>query len=500
MIRVLSLTFSLLLFLPSYASASAGPEQDSSYTAGTAPADTGMDEKMDNLLNMWYSQRASADSDSVMLQAENLDTIYSSIPDSVYIQRLARIPSAIPLTYNHIVRNHIEMYLYKKRDVLESILGLTDYYFPIFDEIFDEYDVPNELKFMSVIESALNPRACSRTRAIGLWQFMYGTGKLYGLTINSLVDDRRDPIKATYAAVKFSKDLYSIFHDWQLVIAAYNCGPNYVKKAIIRSGGKYNFWDIYYYLPRETRGHVPAFIAAVYVVNYYKEHNVIPKPSNMPLGTDTIIVRKRLHLAQITDVIHIPLATLRTLNPQYITDIVPAFPDMPCAIRIPVEYTTKFLTMEDSIHKYKDSVYFNASLNLKNPSQYTVTYTGNGKRIVYFVKQGDNLGAIANQFHVSVNQIKDWNGFNSNVIRVGQRLVLYVPKRYAPAVNTTQPAPAQPVVTNGKGTYYIVKQGDTLWDIAKKYPGISAEEIMRLNNLGANPNIVPGQRLLISSK
>jgi membrane-bound lytic murein transglycosylase D len=486
--------------------ASIKPDQDSSFTdtsfvEDNVVSDTIIDENMDNLIKLWYTQKANAACDSVMSVVEDADSNLSSIPDSVFIQRLARIPSVIPLTYNHIVRNFIEMYLYKKRDVLESVIGLLNFYNPIIDEIFDEYDVPNELKYMSVIESALNPRACSRTRAVGLWQFMYGTGKLYGLTINSLVDDRRDPIKSTHAAIKFSKDLYSMFGDWQLVIAAYNCGPGNVKKAMRRSGGKQNFWDIYYYLPRETRGHVPAYIAAVYVVNYYREHNVVPKPTNLPLATDTIVVHKKIHLGQIAEVLHIPLNTLRDLNPQYICDIVPAFSDIPYGIRIPMEYTTRFIDQEEFIRHYKDSIYFNPKLDLKSPTRYYSAYTGNGKRIVYIVKQGDNLGNISMRFHVSINQIKDWNGFNSNVIRSGQRLVIYVPNRYAGTVTQNKPSNNKPPVlsNDGKNQYYIVKEGDSIWEIAKKFPGTTADDIIRLNNLSSADKITPGQRLIITS-
>ncbi len=496
----------------SFSFASVKPDQDSTKSISvydSDPADTSDVDSTDALVNMWYINKANTVCDSTLLTIENADLPMSSIPDSVFIQRLARIPSAVPLTYNRIVRNFIEMYLFTKRDKLESIVGLSNYYFPIFDDIFDEYEVPNELKYMSVIESALNPRACSRTRAIGLWQFMYGTGRLYGLTINSLVDDRRDPIKATYAAVKFSKDLYAMFNDWQLVIAAYNCGPGNVKKAIRRAGGKRNFWEIYYYLPRETRGHVPAFIAAVYVVNYYREHNVIPKAITYPLTSDTIMVTKKLNLGQISEVLKIPLETLRDMNPQYLCDIVPAYSTSPCAIRLPNEYTTRFIDLQDSIGRYKEAFYFNPSIDILSPSKGTyASASGNGKRLVYVVRQGDNLGSISSKFHVSINQIKDWNGFNKNTIRVGQRLVLFVPsKRYAAAAavvnvsTNTQEIPAATTAgsfNNEKSTFYVVREGDTIWEIARKHPGVTAEQIMQRNKLGSNDKIVPGQRLVIS--
>jgi len=475
------------------------PQQDSSYTDSSDVfllADTSAEDSTDDLVRLWYTQRASVACDSLFPGAEDTLMNLSSIPDSVFIQRLARIPSVIPLTYNHIVRNLIEMYLYKKRDVLESVLGLLSFYGPLIEEIIDEYDVPKELKYMAIIESALNPRACSRTRAVGLWQFMYGTGRLYGLTINSLVDERRDPVKATHAAIRFSKDLYDMFGDWQLVIAAYNCGPGNVRKAIIRSGGKKNFWDIYHYLPRETRGHVPAFIAAAYVVNYYREHNVVPAMPAIPLVTDTIVVRNKIHLGQIADVLGIPLTTLRDMNPQYLHDIVPAFNDIPYGIRLPIEYTEKFLRMEDSIRRYKETVYFNPSLDLRNPSPYRHVYVGKGKRIIHVVSEGETLGSIAMHYRVSVNQIKEWNGLRNHIIRTGQRLVIYSSR----AASATGGKTASTAVTSdNRYQYYIVREGDTVWRIARQFPGVTPEDILRLNNLSSADKIVPGQKLIISS-
>ncbi|NJK85235.1 MAG: lytic transglycosylase domain-containing protein [Bacteroidales bacterium] len=228
---------------------------------------------LDSLSNLWYVGESVDTIESV----PDLDALIPEFSDSILIDRLSKLPCVVQLSYNTIVRRYVEMYTNKRRDLVENMLGLSTYYFPIFDEIFDYYDIPNELKYLSVIESALNPYAYSRARAVGLWQFMYGTGRLYGLTINSLVDERRDPIKSTYAAAQFLSDLYKRYNDWTLALAAYNCGPGNVNKAIARSGGKTNYWDIYFYLPRETRGYVPAFVAASYVMNYYSEHNLKPK-------------------------------------------------------------------------------------------------------------------------------------------------------------------------------------------------------------------------------
>ncbi len=482
------------------------------------------EDNLDSLLNLWYVQNSPAKEDLVN-DSSMIDSTYTKIPDSVYFNRLSRIPSVFRLTYNPIVRKYIEMYDIQKKDLVEIMLGLSDYYFPIFDDIFDYYGVPNELKYMSVIESALNPRARSRTRAIGLWQFMYGTGKRYGLTINSLVDERRDPIKATHAAARFSKDLYQIFGDWQLVVAAYNCGPFNVSKAIRRAGGKKDFWDIYRYLPRETRGHVPAFIASVYVMNYYKEHNLIPKPISMPLHTDTLMIRKELHLMQVAEMLKIPVAQLRDLNPEYLYDIVPAKAGLEYPLILPIDYVAKFIDKQDSIFAYKDSVYFNQKELLKSPN-YTfykngrIKPSGNYSVVYYSVKTGDNIGFISDWFDCRINDIMDWNDLYLSRIRAGMKLAIYVPRKSASyyqqinnmsfdekqkikgkgaALNTKQETkPASKNIAKSENfIYYIVKYGDTLWDIAKLYPGITGEDICRWNNLNENTMILPGQKIKI---
>ncbi len=481
------------------------------------------DSNLDSLLNLYYVSQ-SLDGDTSMMSFDD-DTLVPDFPDSVYIDRLSKIPSVVDLTYNKIVRNYIEMYTHKRRDIVEVMLGLSQYYFPIFDDIFDYYDIPNELKYMSIIESALNPRAYSRARAVGLWQFMYGTGKLYGLTINSLVDERRDPIKSTYAAAKFVKDLYSIYHDWTLVIAAYNCGPGNVNKAIRRSGGKTNYWDIYYYLPRETRGHVPAFIAATYVMNYYKEHNLKPKSIDLPLANDTIMITHQLHLEQVSSVLGIPIKLLRDLNPQYRRDIIPAHDNISYSLRIPLEYTSAFIDLEDSIYSYKDSVYFNPDKMITNPTAYNSNYYSEPPRdkydkLIYTVKSGDNLGFISMWYNVRLSDLRYWNNIRRNMIRSGQKLNIYVPKSRVEKyrkVNSMSFAEKQAMIgktvsTNNQNVsseiadldqdfeYYTVKTGDTLWDIARKFPGVSDTDIMQLNSIDNASKIKPGQKLKIKPK
>ncbi len=480
------------------------------------------DENLDSLLNLYYVGQSMANDPEFWNNVN--DSSVPDFPDSVYIERLKKIPTVVDLTYNSVVRRYIEVYTKEKRGSVGVMLGLSQYYFPLFDDIFDYYDIPNEMKYMSIIESALNPRAYSRTRAVGLWQFMFGTGRLYGLTVNSLVDDRRDPIKSTYAAARFVKDLYSIYNDWILVIAAYNCGPGNVNKAIRRSGGKRNYWDIYYYLPRETRGHVPAFIAATYVMNYYKEHNLKPVPISFPLASDTIIVKKDLHMAQVSEVLGIPIQLIHDMNPQYRTDIIPGS-YQPMVLRLPLDQTARFIDMEKEIYAYKDSIFFNPEKTITSPTTFDANSPGdappgNYAKLSYTVKDGDNLGFISSWYNVRVSDIRYWNNIRHNTIRSGQKLAIYVPRnkvvRYEDINELTftqkqarigktiapsnDPVAVQTLSSESDFVIYTVRQGDTIWDIIKKYPGVTESDIKLLNNLSDASKIKAGQQLRIKPK
>jgi membrane-bound lytic murein transglycosylase D len=484
--------------------------------------ESNFDANLDSMMNMYdVEQEIPVNPLQSFTDTNNVP----DFPDSVYIKRLAAIPTVVNLTYNPIVKRYIDVYTKKKRPIVEVMLGLSEHYFPIFDDIFDSFDVPNEMKYMSIIESALNPRASSRTRAEGLWQFMYGTGRLYGLEVNSLVDERLDPIKSTYAAAKYVKDLYSVYKDWILVIAAYNCGPGNVNKAIRRSGGKTNYWDIYYYLPRETRGHVPAFIAATYVMNYYKEHNLTPARVDMPITCDTIHINKQLHLQQVAEVVGVPLQQLRDLNPQFRRDIIPAI-NKTYSLCVPAEYTNDFIDCEHYVYSYKDSIFFNPARLVTSPTSKSRVYFNpespgaDYTKLTYTVKSGDNLGFVSAWYDVSITDLRYWNDIHRNVIRAGQKLVIYKRKskadHYKDIDNMTleqkQALTGKPVTTvqvqsvspanNYSGDYivYTVKSGDSLWDIAKKFPGVSGNDIMQLNNITNASLIKPGQQLKIKPK
>ena len=489
-------------------------------------------DNLDSLLNLWYvNQALESATDDYLAEA---DTLIPDFSDSVYIQRLAEIPSVVDLTYNRIVKNYINVYSRKRREQVRVMLGLSDYYFPLFEEIFDLYGIPYEIKYLAVIESALNPRAVSRVGAVGTWQFMYRTGLHYGLTINSLVDQRRDPIASTHAAARFLVDLYRIYNDWTMALAAYNCGPGNVNKAIRRSGGRRNFWDIYYYLPRETRGYVPAFIAATYTMNYYEEHLITRAPLSLPRISDTLMVFEPVHLKQVSEVLQIPITQLRDLNPQYRQDIVPGTTKQGYAITIPQEQVGTFIDLQDSIFAYKDSVYFDPDKKVASPQRYTSSYRvdlppDKYDKLSYTVKSGDNVGFIADWYDVRASDLRYWNNIRRNLIRSGQKLVIYKPKgksaryrdldsmsfaekqqfagRAVPSAGQASGGSASgdtsSQAASDNNTEYItykVRQGDSLWEIAKKYPGVSETDISRLNNITNANKIKPGQILKIKPK
>lgn len=373
------------------------------------------DADLDEIVHNWYLTNAQ-------LGDCRKDTGLVLGNKELYIERLQKLPYVMEMPYNDIVKKFIEMYL-QKPDKVEYMLGLGQtYYFPMFEKALERYGVPLELKYLPVIESALNARATSRAGAAGLWQFMVPTGRLYGLEVNSLVDERRDPLKASDAAARYLRDLYNIYQDWHLVIAAYNCGPGNVAKATrYAGGGKKDYWQIYPYLPSETRSYVPIFIAANYVMNYYREHNMCPMQPTVTVATDTIMVDKRINLQQVSELLNISLDELRFLNPQYRQDIVPGN-IKPYPLVLPFNQLSAYIDNRDTIplHRAAELVANRAEVQ---PAQYNPSSDG---RVTYYkVRSGDTLGGIAARYHCTVNQIKRWNGLRGSMIRIGQRLKIY---------------------------------------------------------------------------
>ena len=359
---------------------------------------------LDSLLNDWKAKTYIDLGKDCSTSHEN--PLFS---DSIYIDRLSRMPVIMEMPYNEIVRKFIDMYATRLRNQVAFMLSACNFYMPIFEKALDAYDLPLELKYLPIIESALNPSAVSRAGAAGLWQFMLQTGKLYGLESNSLVDERRDPIKATWAAARYLKDLYGIYNDWNLVIAAYNCGPGTINKAIRRAGGKTDYWAIYNYLPRETRGYVPAFIAANYIMSYYCKHNICPMETNIPEATDTIQVSRNLHFEQIVDICHVPMDELKSLNP-----------------RLPMNAISTFIDNQDTIYNHRQAELFKNRRTVSVASSSTSkVVAGNGKPIYYKIKNGDTLGGIAQRYGVSVSKLRSWNGLRGNNIRAGKTLKIY---------------------------------------------------------------------------
>ncbi len=473
---------------------------------------------------------------------------YPVFPDSIYEKRIEalNLESPIELTYNKEVKAFIDLYANKKRELTQKILGLSEIYFPMFEEILDRYNMPLELKYLAVVESALNPRAGSWAGAKGLWQFMYSTGKVYGLKVTSMVDDRYDPYKSTIAACEHLQDLYDIYGDWSLAMAAYNSGAGNVNKAIRRAGGTKNYWAVWPFLPRETRGYVPAFIAVNYIMNYAAEHKIYPmKPGLFFYDIDTVTVHDVLAFDQLNEMLHIPMEEIKFLNPQYKMGIIPAVNGKKYTLRIPRRYVADFMNNEKSLYNYKTRkglerdkllaeiekakqrnihvVRSGESLgliakryhvyvsqlkkwnhlrgNTIYPGQKLVLfgsaspYAKSGKTPVkrsstksyHYVKKGENLGLIAKKYKCSITDLKEWNNLKSSKIYPGQKLYVYKPETKSKAT-----------VKQGKYVYHIVQKGDTLWDIAKEYDGVTVEQIKKLNHIRNTHRLKPGQKIKIA--
>ena len=469
--------------------------------------------------------------------------------DSIYEQRInsLNLETPIELTYNKEVRKHIEIYATKKRSLTAKMLGRAKLYFPLFEEQLDKYDMPLEFKYLAIVESALNPTAGSHKGAKGLWQFMYGTGKVYDLKVSSLVDDRYDPYKSTVAACEHLTDLYDIYGDWSLALAAYNSGAGNVNRALRKSGGTKNYWAIWPYLPRETRGYVPAFIAVNYIMNYAPEHNIQPiEPDYYYFNTDTVTVNDVLAFDQLNELFGIPMEELKMLNPTYKLGIIPSTDDKKYLLRLQNKYVADFLNNEQALYDFKTKKGIERDKLLAEVKKVK-------DRNIYIVRSGDNLGSIAKRNRVYVSQIKSWNGLRSNTIYPGQKLVLYgagssnyyktsktpvsrsseksvhtvksgenlglIAKKYKCTttdlkewnnLKSSQIFPRQSLIVYKPATkssasvkdekylYHVVRSGDTLWDIAKEYDGVTVDKIKNLNNISNSKRLKPGQKLKIA--
>ena len=390
----------------------------SSAMEGYIPAGT------DTLLSQWYMHRQSRIPGR---EQYNMDSVRftTDVPDSVLMARLKEMNSFISLPYNETVKNYMILYSEKMPRKMGEMLGLSQYYMPIFEETFRKYDIPLELKYVAIIESMMNPRAESRVGAKGIWQFMYRTALSYGLRIDSYIDERMDPFASADAAARYLRDAYRIFGDWALAISSYNCGSGNVNKAIRRAGGRTDYWTIYEYLPRETRGYVPAMVGAMYAIRYAKEYGITPEPVAVPVYVDTFHIHRNLHLRQVSELLGIPLDDVRDLNPQYYKDIVPGAGSDE-VLRLPFNYSSAFLDVQDSVYTYKTDVFFAAAVQdgreTVDGRPVPTTRASSGSWVYYKVKSGDSLGKIARKYHCTVKQLKQWNNLKGDMISIGQRL------------------------------------------------------------------------------
>lgn len=430
-----------------------------------------------------------------------------SIPrydDMIYESRMMKLDAASPfdLQYNEVVQGYINMYVMRRRELVSRVMALSQLYFPLFEEALDKYNLPLELKYLAICESALNPLAKSRAGAMGLWQFMYPTGKMFGLKVSSYVDERCDPYKSTTAACEYFQYLYKMFGDWDLVLAAYNSGPGNVYKAIRRSGGKKTYWEIRPYLPKETQGYIPAFIAVNYIMNYTSEHNIRSAiPKKIFLQVDTVTVKKQLSFYQISSMLNIPEEELQYLNPCYRKRVIPVLEGQSSVLTLPANKMGMFVNNEANIYNYlrKEPV-ISQDVLVEKASK------------TYVVKKGESLTAIAKKNGCTVSDIKTWNGISSNSVYPGKKLIIYFNTKKAiekiAAVQTETGSSSQNAskenvevtdnTTNSGGfKYYTIQKGDSLYRIALKHK-TTVEEIKRLNNFGVNYNLLPGKKLKVA--
>ncbi len=448
---------------------------------------------VEQTLNAYFEENSSSDAktDSIIEALGYDESEVPSFPDSVYCERLSLMNEKSPfqLDCNEDVLKVIDYFTRRRRTFTSITLGRSKLYFTMFEEKLSHHDMPIELKYLSVIESGLRPQIRSRAGAMGLWQFMYRTGKMYGLNQNSYIDERMDPELATEAACKYLKQLYNMYDDWNMALAAYNAGPGNVNKAIRRSGGKMTYWEIRPFLPRETRMYVPNFIAMSYMMTYHAEHNIRPREAKInDFEVDTVCLRDGLHMKVIDSLIGWNEEDIQALNPIYKTTYIPKT-DPPQCIKIPQQYVSEWIALEDSIYAL-DSTIYEAVVEEEGEEQTS---------IVHYVRRGQNLGFIAGQYGTTVRNIMDWNNLRSTRLSIGQRLTIYTtapPPKKKVEKKKTPDKPKKEFKTPTKGTLYVIKNGDNLWDIARAND-TTVSELRRLNPGIDSSDLKVGQKIRI---
>ena len=441
------------------------------------------DPKLAQMDSLWSLEQLSAQQiETDTNKLNHWDYASDSIPlftDSLIQVRLSNLNEQTPfeLVYNQAVKTQINVYANTYRNHVSRMLGKANYFFPLFESKLDEYDLPLEFKYLAIVESALKPHARSRSAATGLWQFMYATGKIYDLKVTSYIDERSDPLQSTIAACEYFTFLYKMFNDWELVLAAYNGGPGYVSRAMRKSGAK-DYWSVRPYLRKETQNYVPKFIAVNYIMNYASEHNIYPTPYKFTMAeTDTVSINQSMTFEVLSETLGVDIDIIKELNPIYKRNLIPVSKKGTASIRLPYKAVATFVNNSDSIYAYSESL--------------QEKYVAMDAPIVHRVKKDEYLGRIANQYHTTIGRIKNWNNLSSNNLRIGQKLVIYVNPDSAP--NSSKITTKR----NSKGeTIYTVKSGDTLWDIARKYSGVSVAQIEQLNNITYR-DLKPGLTLKI---
>ena len=457
---------------------------------------------MAELTNTELSENMFSDISSLNIDSE----VSYDLSSEVLKKRLAKMDAKSPfnIEYNPALENTIKSFLKNRTKAFERLMAVSEYYFPMFEEHLAKYNIPLELKYLAIVESALNPKAKSRVGASGLWQFMYPTGKQYNLEVNSYVDERHDPLKATEAACQYLSHLYEIFGDWSLVLASYNAGPGNVSKAIRRSGGSQNYWNIRKFLPRETANYVPAFLATMYIYEFKKEHGILPKKATLTyFETDTIMVKKQMSFKHISELLDIPVEQIEFLNPIYKLKVIPFEEDKAHYLRLPKNKMGLFVSNEEKVYAYLNYL---ETFKEKTKSEYIASTSkdsiGTGadststavskpkferKTQFHTIKSGESLGKIADKYNVSITELKKWNSIKGNTIQAGKKLKIYSDKKITE--NSEQK-------TSKNGTY-TVKNGDSLFSISKQFPGVSIEDIKKWNDISGD-NIQPGMKLKIN--